>query len=376
MLRRKHDQDQNFWISYADLMAGLLFVFILLVGAIVVKTVMMHSDLEVIRADLQKEKAALGLSEARLAEKKRQLHEVRSKLQASREENLHLSMALSRLQSETDELKAAYATLQTDAEAKTAALALTEKEMAQLKALLLQSETEVTKLQSDAAELKAQHDKDAAALQLRDDELAQLEKALLLKTRAYQQVVEDLNVTRLKVKNLTGIKVRVVQQLKAKLGDSVRIDPKSGALRLASNVLFNQNESTLKPGAKEELSHILGRYIDALLGDSQMRRDIDRITIEGHTNSDGTYLYNLQLSQQRALAVMEFLYQQYPEKRKLFRRYLNASGRSFAEPVLRPDGREDKEASRRIEITFRIRNEQAVQELMNYLNTQERAHGE
>ena len=37
--------ESNFWISYADLMAGLLFVFILLIGAIVSKSVILKSDL-------------------------------------------------------------------------------------------------------------------------------------------------------------------------------------------------------------------------------------------------------------------------------------------------------------------------------------------
>ena len=99
-----------------------------------------------------------------------------------------------------------------------------------------------------------------------------------------------------------------------------------------------------------------------------MRHYIDLITIEGHTNSDGSYIYNLYLSQQRALAVMSFLYEQYPKNRKLFRSYLSASGRSFAEPILDKNKKEDKNASRRIEIKFHIKSEDAVKELMSYLN--------
>ena len=41
----KTNAESNFWISYADLMAGLLFVFILLIGAIVSKSVILKSDL-------------------------------------------------------------------------------------------------------------------------------------------------------------------------------------------------------------------------------------------------------------------------------------------------------------------------------------------
>ncbi len=41
----KTNAESNFWISYADLMAGLLFVFILLIGAIVSKSIILKSDL-------------------------------------------------------------------------------------------------------------------------------------------------------------------------------------------------------------------------------------------------------------------------------------------------------------------------------------------
>lgn len=401
---RKHrsDAEQNFWISYADLMAGLLFVFILLVGVIVVKTVLIRTDLQAIRADLQKEKASLELSEQALAEKKKQLRDLQKQMAAAHEENVHLSMQIARLESDAarlkrslDETAKAFAMRQAELEEKKSLLSLTKTEMAELKALLLQTQDELGGAQTYATTLEGelrktktamqglqqqlgvmsrQHEDDTNLIKLRDDEVAQLQKALLLKTRDYQQVVEDLNLTRVKIKNLTGIKVKVVQRLKESMGDSISIDPKTGALRLSSNILFNQGEATLKPESKQELSRILGRYIDALLSDPQMRRYIDLITIEGHTNSDGTYLYNLQLSQQRALAVMEFLYRQYPKNRERFRRYLSASGRSYAEPVLRADGQEDKEASRRIEITFRIKNEEAVRELMHYLNTQAGAY--
>ncbi len=403
MLRKhRNNAEQNFWISYADLMAGLLFVFILLVGAIVVKTVLIRSDLQAIRADLQKEKAALGLSEQALAEKKKQLRDLQKRMAAAHEENVHLSMEIARLESEAaqlkhalDETEKALAMHQQQLNEQKSLLSLSKKEMDALKALLLQTQEELGGAQSYANTLEGelrkartamqglqqqlgvmsrQHEDDTNLIKLRDDEVAQLQKALLLKTRDYQQVVEDLNLTRVKIKNLTGIKVKVVQRLKETMGDSISIDPKTGALRLSSNILFNQGESTLKPESKEELSRILGRYLDTLLRDPQMRRYIDLITIEGHTNSDGTYLYNLQLSQQRALAVMEFLYLQYPANRALFRQYLSASGRSYAEPVMGAYGQEDKEASRRIEITFRIKNEEAVRELMHYLNTQAGAY--
>ncbi len=208
-------------------------------------------------------------------------------------------------------------------------------------------------------------------IKLHDEELAMLEAKLLEKSKAHQKLVEDLNITKVKIQNLTGIKVKVVGRLKEELGDSIQIDTKTGALRFSSNILFNQGKYRLKEGAKKELSKILHRYISTLLLDESIRRYIDIITIEGHTNSDGSYLYNLALSQKRALAVMEFLYSLDFASEQLFRSYLSASGRAFADPVVDKNGIEDKDASRRIEIKFRIKSEQAVKELENFLNRQE-----
>ncbi len=375
MYKKSDDNsEQNFWISYADLMAGLLFVFILVVGAIVVKTMLIQSDLNALRADLEKEKAALHMSESELSNKKKTLRLIKQKLQESMEKNLHLAMQISRLQSEVDDLQGEILSLKNDIAIKSAKMSMTQKELDEVKALLLATNHELEECNGTKARLERENNvylnmlnEQENTIHLKESEIAMLQKALLLKKREYQKVVEDLNITKLKIKNLTGIKITVVKALKERLKNSIQIDPKSGAVRFASNILFNQGSATLKPEAKQELKHLLGRYVAALLDDPKIRKYISTIIIEGHTNSDGSYLYNLNLSQQRALAVMEFLYKEFPRKRALLRKYLTASGRSFAEPIYK-NGKEDKEASRRIEIKFRIKNEEAVKELMNYIN--------
>jgi chemotaxis protein MotB len=233
---------------------------------------------------------------------------------------------------------------------------------------LKSSKDEVSSLQQMVKHADKRHELDSSYIKIKDDEIAQLEKALLLKKRQYQQVVEDLNITKIKIKHLTGIKISVVQRLKKKLGSGIEIDSKTGAIRFSSNILFNQGNALLKPQAEKELERVLGRYMDVMLNDNQISKNIEQITIEGHTNSDGGYLYNLDLSQQRALAVMKFLYKKYPKNRALFQKHLSAAGRSYSELIYDKKGKEDKNASRRIEIKFRIKSEDAVREIMNYLN--------
>jgi len=357
VIRDKRSEEQNFWISYADLMAGILFVFILLIGAIVVKSVLLRQDLQSIRTDLKLESDTL----------------------VKTRKNLKLAL------SQVGELNSTIVLLNDDLAKEHQKSKLSTKEIETLKNLLLEKDQSLDKmlsitqvlnldLNSTRVALKSSEDnltitqeQNKHILALKDQELQALQKILLLKNAEYQSVVEDLNLTRIKIKNLTGIKVKVVQHLKQKLGSNMSINPHTGALSLSSNILFEQGSSSLKLESQKALKQTLGRYIDTLLNDKEIAKQIDRVIIEGHTNSDGSYLYNLTLSQERAMSVMKFLYTEYPQNQKLFRQYLSASGRSYAEPIVL-DNIEDKNASRRIEVRFLIKNMEATRELMGYIN--------
>ncbi|HIP02661.1 MAG TPA: chemotaxis protein [Campylobacterales bacterium] len=336
----KNQEEQNFWISYADLMAGLLFVFVLLVGAIVVRYIYVQQD-------LAQKRDALGLSENALSDKNKKLQILKIRLQ----ENVS---ALARSRREKD-------TLAQD-------INLKNSDISKLKDLILDYERDTSEMQTKVATIEANLSQNQNILALRDDEIVALSEKLLEQSRAHQLLVDELNITKVKIKNLTGIRIKVVSKLKDTLGNSIQIDPKSGAIRFSSNILFNQGKYTLKAGAKKELSVILKKYIHTLLFDENIRDYIDNITIEGYTDTDGSYLYNLALSQKRALEVMKFLYTSDSQNRELYSRYLSASGRSYADLIHRDNGLEDKDASRRIEIKFRIKNEKSIKELETFLN--------
>jgi len=169
-----------------------------------------------------------------------------------------------------------------------------------------------------------------------------------------------------KIQNLTGVKEQVIKGLKNKLGDKIKIDSKTGSISIAGDILFDQGEYKLKDNAKDELKTVLSDYLEVLLYDKDIKKHIDRIIIEGHTNSDGTYIDNLALSQRRALEVMRFILQLKPDIEQELRKYITASGRSYIDRIIK-DGKEDKVASRRIEIKFRLKNEEAINEISRLL---------
>jgi outer membrane protein OmpA-like peptidoglycan-associated protein len=96
----------------------------------------------------------------------------------------------------------------------------------------------------------------------------------------------------------TQLRERLRQQFNAILEtrESAR-----GLIVNISDVLFDFNKYTLKPGAREKLAKVSG----ILLAYPGLK-----IQLEGHTDSIGTDEYNLKLSQQRAEAVSEYLVSQ------------------------------------------------------------------
>lgn len=118
------------------------------------------------------------------------------------------------------------------------------------------------------------------------------------------------------------------------------------------SMLFDNNQSTLKENFKEILNDFYPRYI-AILNKPEYRDNIEEIRIEGHTDSNGSYFHNMELSQNRTRAVLQYcMGLMKPEQIDWAKNFITANGLSSSHPIVR-DGVEDKSLSRRVE--FRVR---------------------
>jgi len=386
--------DSNFWISYADLMAGLLFVFILLIGAIVSKSI--H-----LREDLHKQKTALKDTIQDLKKKENNLNKLNVKV-IKQDSKIAKQLATIKLQQDDIfKLRALLANRVKELNSTKGILAITkdalklkENELKKLNQLLLAKNSKLDKLNGKVVILQnllnesnttleqkdkkiqdykekvlilsANLTKKSEELNLTQEKLLKLLTALDEKQSKYEGLLKELQSKREKIKYLTGIRLRVIDELKNTLGSKVKIS-KDGTLKLSSKVLFDKGSSKLKESAKEQLKTQFSSYISALLSDEAIKPNIDNIVIEGHTDSDGGYLYNLKLSQDRALSVMTYLLSLPIAKEYNLQKYLTASGRSYLDRVVQ-NGTEDKEASRRIELKFRLKNQNALYEIEKILD--------
>ena len=339
--RNKNSDNTNFWVSYADLMAGLLFIFILLIGAIVTKSIILKSN--------------LNSKEQRLQETTNKLKEKKSILTLKDEEINRLKSMLLQEKAKVSNLSKKLIILQTNINDLNTTLGKKDKVIKEYKNNIVILSNQLVDANN--------------SIKLKDEQIIALLNKLSDKENRYERLVADLQRTKKRIKSLTGIKIKVIAALKEALGDRVTIG-KNGVLRLSSKVLFDRGKAVLKEESKVQLKDIFEKYIKTLVTNDEIKNYIDKIIIEGHTDSDGGYLYNLQLSQQRAYSVMNFLTSLDFAKKYDIKSLVMASGRSYLDPII-IDGQENKEASRRIEIKFLLKNDDAMHEIEKILKDDE-----
>lgn len=353
----KEEDNSTFWISYADLMAGLLFVFILLIGAIVSKSIILKLDLHDKEEKLKETQDLMGKKEDTLTKNE--------KIILAQKEEIKENKRL--IEFKSDEIKKLKAMLlQNNLEKRDLSNKIVIVQ-GMLNKEKINSKKRIEDYKGKVLILSNQLKKEKSAKELKEEEMLALLNAFDNKKTAYEEILEKLRKQKAQIKSLTGIKLQVLTSLKEALGDKINIDKETGSLRLASNILFGSGQSTLKANAKKELKIAFEKYIGTLVNNPKIKPHLDKIIIEGHTDSVGSYIYNLNLSQKRALAVMKYLLTLEFSKKHHIKPLMTASGRAYLDRVL-VNGVEDKEASRRIEIKFRLKNEDAMQEIEKILD--------
>ena len=234
-------------------------------------------------------------------------------------------------------------------------------------------------LQNQDAQLKTQDEKLAeqeqqlAALAAK---LKEQESTLNAQQSALDEKTAQLKDQQAQIDQIIGVKADVIEALKnefSKNNINVDIDAQTGALTLEASVMFDYDQAELTDAGKQDLEQILPIYCKVLLQDDYMKY-LAEIIIDGYTDTDGDYSYNLQLSQQRSLAVAQYLldiqgnFLDATQSQNL-EKYLTVNGHSMANPVLDANGNVDKDASRRVEVKFRLKDEEMIDELNQLLSS-------
>lgn len=313
--KREAFSEHSYWQSYSDMMAALLLIFILMIAITLAIYKQKTTDLDKTRLDLVAAQEELDAAKA-------DLEGYRAEIEKS---NQDLAASLK-------ELREAYAQ---------AALTKDELNNAYL-------EIENAKLELDNAYLEM--------------EAAQ----------------KELAATKSELEDIVGIRTDIISALQDTLDNSdMAVDAQTGSITFSSDVLFGYNSANLTTDSKKTLKKIIPIYLKVLLQE-QYRPYIAEIIIEGHTDTDGSYASNMQLSFERANAVSAFCLDEKNGLSKAqieqLQQVLTVNGRSYSSPVYKKDKNGnnttaiDMEASRRVEIKFRLKEDEMIEKIAEVLN--------
>ena len=300
------------WISYSDMMAALLLIFVL-----------------VLSYSLYQYFTMLETKELELDTKTKELETQKIALDLANDELNAKEQALIIIQVDLDKLQTT--------------LAAQEEELNSAKAALV--------IQQQAL--------DAATAKVEEQQLALASQA---------QRIDDL----------VGIRTTMIRELSASLSAAnmkAAVDPNTGDIVLDSSVFFETGKSAIKAEGQELLNRFVPVYLDVLLRDKYADY-LGEIIIEGHTDSSGSYQTNLKLSQDRALQVALYCLNMpsltRTQKAKL-QQILTAKGRSYSDLVYDENGKENPDASRRVEFKFSLKDAEMIAEMNRILSQEESA---
>lgn len=328
--------EHSYWQSYSDMLAALLLIFILIIAITLAIYKQKTTDLDKARGELDKTQSELNIAMGDLEAAQAELDAAQAELDAA----------------------------QADLDSARVDLDIAKEDLEDYRIALEKYNQE---LQDSLAELQQAY-ADAALTQ---DEL----------NKAYLEIEkgqQELASTKQELQDIVGIRTDIIGALQSAFNNSgMKVDAQTGSITFSSDVLFAYNSAVLTDSSKASLKQVIPMYLDVLLQD-QYREHIAEIIIEGHTDTDGEYEVNMNLSYERASAVASFCMDKKNgltevEIRQL-QELLTVNGKSYSQPIYVTDKlgnvseKVDMEASRRVEIKFRLKEDEMIEKISGILN--------
>ena len=224
---------------------------------------------------------------------------------------------------------------------KTTDLDQTRQELGAAQAKL---DSAIADLENSKIEIEKSNEELAASLAELQQAYAQAALTQEELNKAYLEIEnarQELTTTKNELQDIVGIRTDIIGALQATFDNSsMKVDAQTGSITFSSDVLFRYNSSTLTADSKGSLKEIIPRYLDVLLQD-QFRSYIAEIIIEGHTDTDGGYQTNMELSYERAKAVADFCLDSQnglsEAKIEQLQQLLTVNGKSWSSPVYKRD---------------------------------------
>lgn len=362
------------WETYSDLYCGLLLVFVLLFFFAIYQYIDARERNDADTAALQQEMreeqdSVLAIYKTDLEEQEKAYEQKNQEL-----ENQQSAMAIVRadLDERTDQLDAQQALI----DSQKAELETKQDELAAQQQLVGEQQTQLETQQTQLATQQEQLEAAQGQLAVQQEQLTvQQEQLVAQQTQLDAQAVQ--------IEQIVGVRGQLIEELNQALTASeiqIQADKTTGAILFESSILFPTDGNELSEEGKEFFQRFMPVYMNVLL-QPQFQEYIGEIIVEGHTDDTGSYLHNLELSQQRAWSVAEYFLSEdcqflTADTQNLLKSLITVNGCANKSPIYNEDGTVNADRSRRVEIKFCLKDQEMIQEMDAILNKQESEEGQ
>src|SRR5690625_981448 len=180
-------------------------------------------------------------------------------------------------------------------------------------------------------------------------------------------VIKSMQIKEMKrtIDQMMGVRAQIINDLKTEFNDTsygIEVDEKTGAIIFNTEILFAYDDDELKKESFVFLDEFVPKYLDILLEEGY-EDYVAEIIIEGHTDRDGDFLYNLELAQDRAYSVASYILSEnfpYEHVQQQLKEKLTVNSKSFSDFRTDEEGQYSAVDSRRVEFKFRLKDEEIL----------------
>jgi chemotaxis protein MotB len=230
-------------------------------------------------------------------------------------------------------------------------------ELAATSMRLLSSQQQITASERRLKLLATQIEAGQTQLKLSQAQVEQQQAVIADSTR-------QLTDVRARLQGIAVLRVEVLQKVKASIDQqmSSAVSGAAGA-RIAENgnividesLVFESDSYVIRPDGRKFLNSVAKAFAN-VLADAEVRKNIDTILVQGHTDERGSVAYNRDLSAKRANAVLDYMFVADPTLDDQYGAYFASSAYSEFRPVNTAKNEQAYQQNRRIEISVVLKD--------------------
>lgn len=195
-----------------------------------------------------------------------------------------------------------------------------------------------------------------------------------------QTVISDstreLGELRAQLQGIAVLRVDVLRKVKESIdtqlgsGDPSQAPPariaENGNIVLEESLLFESDSYLIRAAGRRFLDSLAGAFAN-VLGDAEVRKNIDVILVQGHTDERGSVSYNRELSAKRASAVLDYMFATDEGLEQSYGGYFAATAYSELRPINPGKTEAAFKENRRIEISVVLKDSSTREVIDQYM---------